>query len=72
MNTVPKRVELTDMKQRTQIRVYYSISWDFPSGASVKEPICQCRRGDIKDTGSVSGSGSSSRERNGNPLQYFC
>ena len=26
----------------------YSISWDFPSGASGKEPICQCRGGDIK------------------------
>ena len=36
----------------------------------VKNPLASAV--DIKDTGSISGSGSFSGERNDNPLQYFC
>ena len=42
----------------------------FPGGASGKEPSCQCSR--HKDSGSVPGSGRSSGEGNGYPLQYSC
>ena len=56
----------------------------FPGGASGKEPTCQWRRrkrrgwnllanaGDTGDTNSIYGSGKSSGEGNGNPLQYSC
>ena len=43
----------------------------FPGGISGKEPTCQCRR-DLRDLVSISGSGRSPGEGNGNPLQYSC
>ena len=43
----------------------------FPGGTSGKEPACQCRL-DIRDNSSISGSGKSLGEGNGNPLQYSC
>ena len=39
----------------------------FPGGSEVK--VSACKAGDL---GSISGSGRSSGERNGNPLQYSC
>jgi len=36
----------------------------------VKNPFANA--GDIKDAGSISGSGRSPGEGNGTPLQYFC
>ena len=42
----------------------------FPSGASGKNPPANA--GDIRDTGSIPGSGRSLGEGNGNPLQYSC
>ena len=43
--------------------IYY---WGFPGGASGKELACQCR--DVRDVGSIPGSGRSPGEGNGNPL----
>ena len=42
----------------------------FPSGASGKEPSCQCRR--HRDASSISGSGRSPGGGRGNLLQYSC
>ena len=42
----------------------------FPDGASGKEPTCNA--GDIRDSSLIPGSGRSSGENNGNPLQYSC
>ena len=39
----------------------------FPGGSDGKESACS-----VGDTGSIPGSGRSSGEGNGNPLQYFC
>ena len=39
----------------------------FPGDTSGKESTCNA--GDIRDTGSIPGSGRSPREGNGNPLQ---
>ena len=41
-----------------------------PSGLVVKNPPANAR--DIRDTGSMPGSGRSPGEGNGNPLQYSC
>ena len=43
---------------------------DFPGGAVVKNPSAS--GGDTRDMGSIPGSGRSSGEGNGNPLQYSC
>ena len=40
---------------------------DFPGGTSGKEPTCHAR--DIKDAGSIPGSGRSPGRAHGNPLQ---
>ena len=42
----------------------------FPGGAVVKNPPASA--GDIRDAGSIPGSGSSPRGGHGNPLQYSC
>ena len=42
----------------------------FPDGASGKEPACNA--GDIRDVGSIPGSGRSPGGGHGNPLQYSC
>ena len=42
----------------------------FPGGASGKN--LPANAGDIRDSGSIPGSGRSSAEGNGYPLQYFC
>ena len=42
----------------------------FPGGTVVKESACNA--GDIRDVGSVPGSGRSPGGGNGNPLQYSC
>ena len=39
-------------------------------GVSGKEPTCIA--GDVRDVGSIPGSGRSPGEWNGNPLQYSC
>ena len=49
----------------------YLSLWDFPGGASGKEPACQ-RRLDIGDLGSLPGSGRSPGGEYGNPLQCSC
>ena len=46
----------------------YCVFLGFPGGASGKEPACWCR--DIRDLGSVPGSGRSPGGGHGNPLQY--
>ena len=46
---------------------FYYINISFPGGSMVKNPSANAR-----DTGSIPGSGRSSGERNGNPLQYSC
>ena len=43
----------------------------FPSGTSGKEPACQ-RRLDVRDAGSIPGSGRSPGGGHNNPLQYSC
>ena len=43
---------------------------NFPGGAVVKN--LSANAGDIRDTGSIPGSGRSPGEGNGNPLQYSC
>ena len=43
---------------------------NFPGGVVVKNLLVNA--GDIRVSGSISGSGRSSGERNGNPLQYSC
>ena len=40
-------------------------------GISGEEPVCQCRR-DVRDAGSIPGSGKSPEGGHGNPLQYSC
>ena len=40
---------------------------DFPGGSVSKESACN-----VGDPGSIPGSGRSTREGNGNPLQYSC
>ena len=45
------------------------MSVGFPSGAVVKNPA---KAGDVRDADSIPGSGRSSGEGNGNPLQYYC
>ena len=42
----------------------------FPSGTSDQEPACQCR--DVRDMGSIPGSGRSPGGRHSYPLQYSC
>ena len=42
----------------------------FPGGAVVKNPPANA--GDTRDSGSIPGSGKSSRGESGNPLQYSC
>ena len=42
-------------------------SRDFPGGSDGKDSACNAG-----DPGSIPGSGRSSGEGNGNPLQYFC
>ena len=41
--------------------------WDFPGGSEVKASACN-----VGDLGSIPGSGRSSGEGNGDPLQYSC
>ena len=48
----------------------HQVHQDFPGGAGSKEPPADT--GESRDTVSVPGSGRSSGEGNGNPLQYFC
>ena len=43
----------------------------FPSGPSGKEPTCQCRL-DVRDAGSIPGSGRSPGGGHDNPVQYSC
>ena len=40
-------------------------------GISGEEPVCQGRR-DVRDAGSIPGSGKSPEGGHGNPLQYSC
>ena len=49
---------------------YLIISWGFPGGTVVKESLASS--GDAGDVSSTPGSGRSSGEGNGNPLQYSC
>ena len=45
-------------------------SWVIPGGTLVKNPPASA--GDVRDAGSIPGSGRSPGEGNGNPLQYLC
>ena len=51
------------------VKFVYSI-WDFPGGASGKEPPANAE--DARDAGSMPGWGKSTGEGNGNPLQCSC
>ena len=44
----------------------------FPGGASGKKKIPPASAGDVKDSGSIPGSGRSLEGGHGNPLQDFC
>ena len=44
--------------------------WGFPDGSSGNEPTTSA--GDIRDTGSISGSGGSPGGKHGHPVQYSC
>ena len=51
------------------------LSNGFLGGASGKEPACQSAcppAGDIRDSGSITGSGKSPGEGHSNPFQYSC
>ena len=50
-----------------QLNVLYLNIWGFPGGSDSKEPACNAG-----DPGSIPGSGRSSGEGNGNPLQDSC
>ena len=43
----------------------------FPDGTRGKEPACICRL-NVRDAGSIPGSGRSPAGGHGNPLQYYC
>ena len=53
-------------QRRTRLK-RHSTSSSFPHGSDVKESACSAG-----DLGSIPGSGRSSGEGNGNPLQYPC
>ena len=61
-----RETEGKDIHIPVHIHLHKHIHMSFPSGASDKEPTCQCRR----DAGSIPGSGRSLEGRHGNPLQY--
>ena len=46
---------------------YRDLSYCFPGGSDGKATACN-----LVDPGSITGSGRSPGERNGNPLQYYC
>ena len=46
------------------------VTWVFPGVSVVRNP--PPKAGDIRDVGSIPGSGRSPGGGNGNPLQYFC
>ena len=46
------------------------LEWASQVALVVKNPLASA--GDIRDTGSIPGSGRSPREGHGNPLQYSC
>ena len=54
----------------TELKTALLQSKGFSGGTSGKEPACNT--GDLRDTGSVPGSGTYPGEGNGNPLQYSC
>ena len=49
---------------------YISILWGFPVGTVVKNLLANA--GDLRDSGSIPGSGRSLGGEHGNPLQYSC
>ena len=51
------------------LRKVCGLSRAFPGGAGSKDPA---NTGDIRDVGSIPGSGRSLGEGNGNPFQYSC
>ena len=51
-------------------RAWATLQKGFPSGASGKETVRQCKR--LRDAGSIPGSGRSPGEGNGNQLQHSC
>ena len=55
-----------------ELVIYPSLSMNrgFPCGSHGKEP--SCNEGDIRDWGSIPGSGRFPGGGNGNPLQYSC
>ena len=59
----------SDMTEATQ-QQHRGSNRGFPGGSVVK--ILPASAGDIRDTGSILGSGRSPGEGNGNPLQYPC
>ena len=62
-----ERASLSILIYAGTIRCPLGIVLGFPGGASGKEPA-----GDVRDAGSIPGSGRCPGERHGNPLQYVC
>ena len=60
-------VILTDRKRSSHIGRSLLMNWPFPGGSEGKASACNAG-----DLGSISGSGRSLGEGNGNPLQYSC
>ena len=56
--------------KRTAFKIF-NLSLVFPGGSSGKEPACQCRL-EVRDMGSIPGSGRSPGGGHGNPLQCSC
>ena len=57
-------------KSWTRLSDFHSFPWGLPQWLSSKESACNA--GDIGDTGSIPGSGSSSGGGHDNPVQYSC
>ena len=57
------------MAQESNLHILYIHSFFLSGGASGKEPTCHASAGDIRDLGSILGSGRSPAGGNGNPPQ---
>ena len=59
-----------DLKNKIKWKGRFNV---FSSGdSSCKEPTCQCRRWDVRDTSLISGLGWSPGWGHGNPFEYTC
>ena len=60
----------SDMTEQLSIAVFCCFVWAFQVMLVVKNPPANA--GDVRDVGSIPGSGRSIRRSYGNPLQYSC